>query len=91
MSGAEAVCSIMELKPTDEPVIIGLQLNQLKKIPLSSCIEQLKEINEALAQGDYEKVIHLRGRGFEDNINTYRIFSKLGDSLKNEEVSLETT
>ena len=71
-------------------MIIAIQLNNLKKIPLSCCITQLQEIREALAACDYQKVIYLRGRGFQDNIDTYRIFSKVGEFPDDRDVSLVT-
>ena len=85
-SGAEAVCALMELKPTEEPIIIAIQLNHLKRIPLSNCIQQLGEIKEALAKCDYETVIRLRGRGFQDSIGTYRILNKLEPFPKDQKV-----
>lgn len=76
----------MEQKPTDEPVVITVQLNQMKRVPLSECIQQLQEIKDAMAKGDYEKAIHLRGRGFEDSIGIYKIINKLEPFTKKKEV-----
>lgn len=85
------MCTILEQTENDEPTIIGIQLNQLKRIPLSCCIQQLQSIRDALANGDYDKVIRLRGRGFEDNINIYRILNKLDPVSKKKPVSSITT
>ena len=81
-SGAEAVSVVLEQSVTEEPVVIAIQLNQLKRVPLSQCIAQLHDIQEALANGDYETVIRLRGRGFKDTFETYKILNKLEPSTK---------
>jgi hypothetical protein len=67
----------MELTPSEEPIVVVIQTGFLKRVPLGQCIKQLRDIKEALARSDYERVISLRGKPFQDSIEIYRTLNKL--------------
>lgn len=54
--------ALMELKPDEEPVVIAIDSNEIKRVPLNACIEKINEQREAFSKGDVNLVIKLRGR-----------------------------
>jgi 6-phosphofructokinase 1 len=72
--GYAAVEQIMEAKPEDEPVIIGLKGNRITNLPLMHCVEKTHEIAKAIEVKDYEKALSLRTSSFREAFRTLRTF-----------------
>jgi 6-phosphofructokinase 1 len=58
--GHEAVRTILQAKPEDEPVVIGIKNNRMTRIPLMECIQKTQAVTEAIAAKDYERAMDLR-------------------------------
>jgi 6-phosphofructokinase 1 len=70
--GYEAVKTILNAKPEDEPVVVGTKANHIKHFPLMECVEKTRAVAEAIAAKDYEKAMKLRSTSFTDSFNTLK-------------------
>lgn len=68
--GYAAVKEILEAPPESEPVLIGMRLNRITKSSLMHCVEQTHAVATAIAAGDYEKAMSLRGNTFKEAYHT---------------------
>ena len=70
--GYEAVITLLNAKPEDEPVVIGMKSNKITPFPLMECVTKTQEVAKAIAAKDYEKAMSLRTTSFKDAFSTLR-------------------
>ncbi len=70
--GYEAVITLLEARPEDEPVVIGIRNNRLTRLPLMESVERTRAVAEAIAARDYEKAMSLRSSSFKDAFSTLK-------------------
>jgi 6-phosphofructokinase 1 len=72
--GAAAVDELLAAGPDSEPQMIGMRYNRIRHHPLMECVEQTRAVPEAIAAGDYERAMALRGNSFNEAYRTFRTF-----------------
>jgi 6-phosphofructokinase 1 len=72
--GAAAVDELLAAGPDSEPQMIGMRYNRIRRHPLMECVEQTREVPKAIAAGDYERAMALRGNSFNEAYRTFRTF-----------------
>jgi 6-phosphofructokinase 1 len=70
--GHEAVDAIMQAKPEDEPLHIGIKGNRISRMPLMECVDNTHLVAEAIAEDDYERAMDLRSSSFKESWRTVR-------------------
>ncbi|MBN2387613.1 MAG: 6-phosphofructokinase [Anaerolineales bacterium] len=70
--GHEAVVTLLNARPEDEPVVIGIRNNRLTRLPLMECVRKTKAVAEAIAEKDYQKAMGLRSSSFTDAFSTLK-------------------
>ena len=70
--GYEAVITLLNAKPEDEPVVVGTKANRITRFPLMECVEKTRAVAEAIAAKDYEKAMSLRSTSFKDAFSTLK-------------------
>jgi len=73
LMGYEAVKTLLNAQPEDEPVLIGFKNNRMTRLPLADCIEKTRAVPEAIAAKDYELAMNLRSSSFTDAFKTLKI------------------
>jgi 6-phosphofructokinase 1 len=68
--GYEAVVTLLESSPEDEPVVVGTRANAIKHFSLVDCVAKTRAVAEAIAARDYEKAMSLRSTSFKESFNT---------------------
>jgi 6-phosphofructokinase 1 len=74
--GAAAVDELLAAGPDDEPQMIGMRYNRIRHHPLMECVNQTREVPKAIAAGDYEHAMELRGNSFNEAYRTFRTLSR---------------
>lgn len=72
--GYNAVEEILADKPHNEPMLIGMRGNRVTQAPLMECVQISRSVVQAIAAGDYQKAMQLRGNLF---VEAYETFSTL--------------
>ena len=72
--GSAAVDELLAAGPDSEPQMIGMRYNRIRRHPLMECVEQTREVPKAIAAGDYERAMALRGNSFNEAYRTFRTF-----------------
>ncbi len=70
--GHAAVEALLQAKPEDEPLHIGIRGNRIAHYPLMECVEKTHAVAEAIAAHDYERAMELRSTSFKDAFRTLR-------------------
>src|SRR5215207_10302428 len=70
--GYEAVMTILNAKPEDEPVFVGTKANRIIRMPLMECVERTRQVAEAINAKDYERAMGLRSSSFNDAFRTLK-------------------
>jgi len=70
--GYEAVDAIINAKPKDEPLHIGIKGNRISEQPLMDCVKKTHAVAEAIAEKDYQRAMDLRSSSFIDAFRTVR-------------------
>ena len=70
--GYEAVITILNAKPDDEPVLVGTKANRIIRLPLMECVEKTRQVAQAIKDRDYEKAMSLRSTSFKDAFRTLK-------------------
>ena len=87
--GCEAVFALMNAKPEDEPVVIGINGNQMCHLPLVESVNKCRLLSEALKEKNFSKVCELRGTIFQHLLQSCLKLNKIKPELiKPEDVSL---
>jgi 6-phosphofructokinase 1 len=72
--GFAAVEYVLNAKPEEEPVVIGMRGNRITSAPLMYCVEQTKAVAAAIEQKDFERALDLRTPSFKEAFRTLRTF-----------------
>jgi 6-phosphofructokinase 1 len=70
--GYEAVMTLVNAKPEDEPMVVGTKANRITTFPLMEGVAKTLAVVEAIAAKDYEKAMSLRSNSFKDAFNTLK-------------------
>ncbi|XP_062338242.1 ATP-dependent 6-phosphofructokinase, platelet type-like isoform X3 [Osmerus eperlanus] len=73
--GVEAVLALLEASPTTPACVVSLCGNQAVRLPLMECVQMTQEVQKAMDEKKFEEAVRLRGRSFENNLNTYKLLS----------------
>ncbi|XP_026135903.1 ATP-dependent 6-phosphofructokinase, platelet type-like isoform X4 [Carassius auratus] len=73
--GVEAVLALLEASPGTPACVVSLCGNQAVRVPLMECVQMTQEVQKAMDEKQFEKAVRLRGRSFENNLNTYKLLS----------------
>jgi 6-phosphofructokinase 1 len=71
--GSAAVDELLAAGPPSggEPQMIGMRYNRIRRHPLMECVQQTRAVPEAIAAGDYERAMALRGSSFNEAYRTF--------------------
>jgi 6-phosphofructokinase 1 len=70
--GNEAVKTIINANPEDEPLQIGFKGNRITSLPLMECVERTNEVANVIAAKDFSRAMELRSSSFTDAFRTLR-------------------
>ncbi|XP_069770781.1 ATP-dependent 6-phosphofructokinase, platelet type-like isoform X5 [Narcine bancroftii] len=70
--GVEAVLALLEASPETPACVVSLSGNQAIRVPLMECVQMTMEVQKAMDEGRFDEAVKLRGRSFENNLNTYK-------------------
>uniref|UniRef100_A0A8C2AH61 ATP-dependent 6-phosphofructokinase n=1 Tax=Cyprinus carpio TaxID=7962 RepID=A0A8C2AH61_CYPCA len=73
--GVEAVLALLEASPGTPACVVSLCGNQAVRLPLMECVQMTQEVQKAMDEKRFEDAVRLRGRSFENNLNTYKLLS----------------
>ncbi|XP_058601546.1 ATP-dependent 6-phosphofructokinase, platelet type isoform X6 [Onychostoma macrolepis] len=73
--GVEAVLALLEASPGTPACVVSLCGNQAVRLPLMECVQMTQEVQKAMDEKRFEEAVKLRGRSFENNLNTYKLLS----------------
>ncbi|XP_039609478.1 ATP-dependent 6-phosphofructokinase, platelet type isoform X7 [Polypterus senegalus] len=73
--GVEAVLALLEASPDTPACVVSLCGNQSVRLPLMECVQMTQEVQKAMDEGKFEEAVRLRGRSFENNLNTYKLLA----------------
>uniref|UniRef100_A0A8D2QU45 ATP-dependent 6-phosphofructokinase n=3 Tax=Zosterops TaxID=36298 RepID=A0A8D2QU45_ZOSLA len=73
--GVEAVLALLEATPDTPACVVSLSGNQAVRLPLMECVQMTQEVQKAMDEGRFLEAVRLRGRSFENNLNTYKLLS----------------
>ncbi|XP_061587927.1 ATP-dependent 6-phosphofructokinase, platelet type-like isoform X1 [Cololabis saira] len=73
--GVEAVLALLEASANTPACVVSLVGNQAVRLPLMECVQMTQEVQKAMDEKKFEEAVRLRGRSFENNLNTYRLLS----------------
>ncbi|XP_077077928.1 ATP-dependent 6-phosphofructokinase, platelet type isoform X1 [Siphateles boraxobius] len=84
--GVEAVLALLEASPGTPACVVSLCGNQAVRLPLMECVQMTQEVQKAMDEKRFEEAVKLRGRSFENNLNTYKLLShrKIDTELPND-------
>ncbi|XP_076838256.1 ATP-dependent 6-phosphofructokinase, platelet type-like isoform X2 [Brachyhypopomus gauderio] len=73
--GVEAVLALLEASPVTPACVVSLCGNQAVRLPLMECVQMTQAVQKAMDEKNFEEAVKLRGRSFENNLNTYKLLS----------------
>ncbi|XP_067398761.1 ATP-dependent 6-phosphofructokinase, platelet type isoform X5 [Emydura macquarii macquarii] len=73
--GVEAVLALLEATPDTPACVVSLSGNQAVRLPLMECVQMTQEVQKAMDETKFCEAVRLRGRSFENNLNTYKLLS----------------
>jgi 6-phosphofructokinase 1 len=68
--GHAAVEELLAATPESEPQLIGMRYNRITHLPLMECVRETHAVAEAIAAGEYERAMELRGGSFREAYRT---------------------
>jgi 6-phosphofructokinase 1 len=68
--GHAAVKHVFSTDVGEEPQVIGVRNNRIRKQPLATCVEQTASAAEAIAEGRHDDALTIRGGSFSDNLDS---------------------
>ena len=68
--GQAAIDTLIGGHADNESQVVGIRGNRVVRIPLTECVAQTRDINEKLAARQFDRVLALRGRSFNDSVET---------------------
>ncbi|XP_022323820.2 ATP-dependent 6-phosphofructokinase-like isoform X1 [Crassostrea virginica] len=75
--GAEAVLALMDANPNTPACVCSLDGNQTVRVPLMECVKRTQAVQKAMNEKNFEEAVRLRGKSFQNNLQTYRTLTKL--------------
>ncbi|MCJ7715200.1 MAG: 6-phosphofructokinase, partial [Anaerolineales bacterium] len=81
--GYEAVHKLQDTKPADEPQLIGMRGNRMVSSPLMECVEITQQISDFAENNKFDKVLELRGAGFQSTYKILQTLQQPGPNTKN--------
>ncbi|KAH9495476.1 hypothetical protein Btru_012938 [Bulinus truncatus] len=75
--GAEAVLALMDATPDTSACVISIEGNSTVRVPLMECVERTQAVKASMDSRNFDEAVRLRGKSFQNNLNTYRLLSKL--------------
>ncbi len=76
--GVEAVELLLGTSPSSEPCLIGIQNNRIVRAPLMHCVAETRAVPQAVAAGNFERVMQLRGADFAE---LHEVFEAMARAL----------
>ncbi|XP_048084182.1 ATP-dependent 6-phosphofructokinase, platelet type-like [Alosa alosa] len=73
--GVEAVLALLEASPGTPACVVSLCGNQAVRLPLMECVQMTQDVQKAMDEKRFDDAVRLRGRSFENNLNTYKLLS----------------
>ncbi|XP_017930872.1 ATP-dependent 6-phosphofructokinase, platelet type isoform X2 [Manacus vitellinus] len=73
--GVEAVLALLEATPATPACVVSLSGNQAVRLPLMECVQMTQEVQKAMDEGRFLEAVRLRGKSFENNLNTYKLLA----------------
>ncbi|XP_069815034.1 ATP-dependent 6-phosphofructokinase, platelet type isoform X1 [Dendropsophus ebraccatus] len=73
--GVESILALLEATPETPACVVSLCGNQAVRLPLMECVQMTQEVQKAMDERRFEDAVRLRGRSFENNLNTYKLLS----------------
>ncbi|KAG8573495.1 hypothetical protein GDO81_012431 [Engystomops pustulosus] len=73
--GVECVLALLEATAETPACVVSLCGNQAVRLPLMECVQMTQEVQKAMDERRFEDAVRLRGRSFENNLNTYKLLS----------------
>ncbi|XP_068942634.1 ATP-dependent 6-phosphofructokinase, platelet type isoform X1 [Petaurus breviceps papuanus] len=74
--GVDAVLALLEGTPNTPACVVSLCGNQSVRLPLMECVHLTQEVQKAMDKRQFDEAVKLRGRSFENNLNTYKMLSQ---------------
>lgn len=72
MLGYDAVKTLLDLKPDDEPQLIGIKANTIVHFPLMECVDKTRAVASAIEAKDYDRAMGLRSSSFKEAFGTLK-------------------
>ncbi|TFK11915.1 receptor-type tyrosine-protein phosphatase gamma [Platysternon megacephalum] len=90
--GVEAVLALLEATADTPACVVSLSGNQAVRLPLMECVQMTQEVQKAMDERKFCEAVRLRGRSFENNLNTYKLLShrKPDTELPKDDLSCST-
>ncbi|KAJ8396106.1 hypothetical protein AAFF_G00021790 [Aldrovandia affinis] len=73
--GVEAVLALLEASMDTPACVVSLCGNQAVRLPLMECVQMTQEVQKAMDEKKFDEAVRLRGRSFENNLNTYKLLA----------------
>ncbi|XP_071218905.1 ATP-dependent 6-phosphofructokinase, platelet type-like isoform X1 [Salvelinus alpinus] len=73
--GVEAVLALLEASDSTPACVVSLCGNQAVRLPLMECVQMTQDVQKSMDDKNFEEAVRLRGRSFENNLNTYKLLS----------------
>ncbi|XP_044281102.1 ATP-dependent 6-phosphofructokinase, platelet type isoform X2 [Varanus komodoensis] len=73
--GVEAVLALLEATPETPACVVSLSGNQSVRLPLMECVQMTQDVQKCMDERRFSEAVQLRGRSFENNLNTYKLLS----------------
>uniref|UniRef100_A0A8D0C6B0 ATP-dependent 6-phosphofructokinase n=1 Tax=Salvator merianae TaxID=96440 RepID=A0A8D0C6B0_SALMN len=73
--GVEAVLALLEATPETPACVVSLSGNQAVRLPLMECVQMTQDVQKAMDERKFNEAVQLRGRSFQNNLNTYKLLS----------------
>uniref|UniRef100_A0A803TSA0 ATP-dependent 6-phosphofructokinase n=1 Tax=Anolis carolinensis TaxID=28377 RepID=A0A803TSA0_ANOCA len=90
--GVEAVLALLEATPETPACVVSLSGNQAVRLPLMECVQMTQDVQKAMDEKNFSDAVQLRGRSFQNNLNTYKLLStkKTASELPTDDISYNT-
>ncbi len=82
--GYAAVQHLVEDEDEKESMIIGLQKNRVKAIPLMESIQKTQSIVDKISNKEFDRAVELRGGSFKESLKIFNTLSRATPSTKGE-------
>ncbi len=70
--GYSAVEKLLTITPDCEPQLVGIHNNRIIFLPLKQCVDDTHTVAKEISNGNYERVMELRGSSFREMFQTFQ-------------------